>query len=68
MFVERQFSLMLKDAQTYGVGEFTFLTTKLQSKGLIHRLTRPYTSQENDMAKRSTPCPKANFFIPLVHV
>lgn len=37
---------MLKEVQT-DRGKFTFLTTKWQSKGLIHQLTCPYTSKEN---------------------
>lgn len=52
--VENQFSSRIKTLQSDGGGEFTSLqfTSFLETHGIFHRISCPYTSQQNGLAER----------------
>ena len=49
---ENQFNTKIKGLQTEGGGEYKGLVPLLQSCGIQHRVSCPYTPQQNGMAKR----------------
>jgi hypothetical protein len=53
-FAENQFSTKIKNFQSDGGGEFTSHQFKkfLETNGIMHRISCPYTSQQNGIAER----------------
>jgi transposase InsO family protein len=53
-FAENQFSTKIKNFQFDGGGEFTSHQFKkfLETNGIMHRISCPYTSQQNGIAER----------------
>ncbi|KAB2617403.1 hypothetical protein D8674_013272 [Pyrus ussuriensis x Pyrus communis] len=53
-FIEVQFGVQIKSLQLDGGGEFVSNTFKefMQSKGMVHRISCPYTPQQNGLVER----------------
>lgn len=49
--IERQFNAKIKEIQTYGRSEFKPIMVQLQKEGILHRVTRPHTSQQNSVVE-----------------